>query len=249
MNSDDYFSDVDAVKYTIEKLEKENADYSFATAKIIDGAGKELYVLKPNIYGVFSKMPFCHQTMFTKTEVLKKEGMFDLAFKSAADYDLVIRLVLKKYKFAEIKQNIVTYRATGESVINIEKSRQLYIGEDMSKKKSVKAESYFDKFIDAVEKIDSSLEEKFNDTLKRFSFVKEELAPKIIKEEACLPIANYGKEFSDMRNAIGHGFPPEIENKHVVLFRITRVLIYTLILSECGFTENKIRTMLIKLKM
>ena len=124
MNSDDYFSDVDAVKYTIEKLEKENADYSFATAKIIDGAGKELYVLKPNIYGVFSKMPFCHQTMFTKTEVLKKEGMFDLAFKSAADYDLVIRLVLKKYKFAEIKQNIVTYRATGESVINIEKSRQ-----------------------------------------------------------------------------------------------------------------------------
>ena len=142
--------------------------------------------------------------------------------------------------FAEIKQLVVE---------NIEKSRQLYIGEDMSKKKSVKAESYFDKFIDAVEKIDSSLEEKFNDTLKRFSFVKEELAPKIIKEEACLPIANYGKEFSDMRNAIGHGFPPEIENKHVVLFRITRVLIYTLILSECGFTENKIRTMLIKLKM
>ena len=107
----------------------------------------------------------------------------------------------------------------------------------------------YEEFIDAVEKIDSSLEEKFNDTLKRFSFVKEELAPKIIKEEACLPIANYGKEFSDMRNAIGHGFPPEIENKHVVLFRITRVLIYTLILSECGFTENKIRTMLIKLKM
>ena len=122
LNSDDYFDNENAVKYSVELLEKENADFSFATAKIVNEAEKHLYDFKPNIYSVFSRMPFCHQTMFTKTEVIKKEGMFDLNFKSASDYDFIIRLMINKYKYCEVKHNIVTFRLAGESYKNVRTS-------------------------------------------------------------------------------------------------------------------------------
>lgn len=143
--------------------------------------------------------------------------------------------------FAEIKQLILE---------NIKKSSQEYgVKENLSKTKSKKAEEYFDKFVDAVDKVDSSLEEKFNDALKKFPSINEELASRIVKEEMCLPIQNYGEVFSKMRNYIGHGFPPQIENKHVAVFRIARILIYALILSECEFEDRDIKKMLIKLRM
>ena len=118
MNSDDYFNTENAVKYSVETLEKARVDFSYATATVINKEEKFLYNIIPNIYGVFSRMPFCHQTMFVKLDVLKKEAMFNANLKSAADYDLIIRLMLKKYKYAEVKYNIVTYRLIGESYIN-----------------------------------------------------------------------------------------------------------------------------------
>ena len=46
MHSDDFFNNVDAVKLSVEALEKENADFSFAKANFIedDDEGKFLFV-------------------------------------------------------------------------------------------------------------------------------------------------------------------------------------------------------------
>ncbi len=119
LNSDDFFNNIDAVKISVEKLEKTNSDFSFAKADFVDKTGKFLRYFEPNIYDVFSKMPFCHQTMFVKTDVIKNERLFDLTFKSASDYDLIIRLMIKKYKYCEIKDNIVSFRIDGESLTNV----------------------------------------------------------------------------------------------------------------------------------
>ena len=54
-------------------------------------------------------MPFCHQTMFTKKDALAEIGLFDETYKSSADYDLVLRLILGGYRYVEVETDIVTY--------------------------------------------------------------------------------------------------------------------------------------------
>ena len=39
----------------------------------------------------FVRMPFCHQSLFVKKDLMEKLGGFDTNFKSAGDYDFVIR--------------------------------------------------------------------------------------------------------------------------------------------------------------
>lgn len=81
------------------------------------------------------------------------------------------------------------------------------------------------------------------------NFVENEITGQIEKEEKCLKISNYGKVFSDMRNEIGHGFPSPLEEKHIVVFRLSRVLIYALILSACGIGEENIKEAIRCLRM
>ena len=122
LNSDDFFNNKNAVKFSVDKLEKTNSDFSYGTASYIDSKNKFVKKFKPKINLRYTIMPFNHQTMFTKTEVLKKEGMFDLKYKSASDWDFIIRICLKDYKFCNINKNIVTFRVVGESAINVETS-------------------------------------------------------------------------------------------------------------------------------
>ena len=122
LNSDDFFNNNDAVKISVEKLEETDAAFSYGTASLMNKENQIYLHFEPTINRRYQGMPFCHQTMFTKTEVLKKEGMFDLKYTSASDYDFIIRICLKGYKFCDIKENIVTFRVIGESAINEEVS-------------------------------------------------------------------------------------------------------------------------------
>jgi len=118
LNSDDYYHDKKGVETSIELLEKSNADFSYAPViiKFEDGTlfGNHPQC-NPKISNVFFTMPFCHQTMFAKREVMIKEDMFDTDYKSAADYDFVIRLCLKKYKSVFVEKSFVTYQFAGVS--------------------------------------------------------------------------------------------------------------------------------------
>lgn len=118
MNSDDYFNNNKAVELSVKLLEKNNADFSFADINILDENDKIYEVKKPDLQTIYSMMPFGHQSMFTRTDVLKKENGFDLSYKSASDYDLILRLFLKRYKYVQLKDNIVNFRGGGVSQIN-----------------------------------------------------------------------------------------------------------------------------------
>ena len=113
LNSDDYFNNMDGIKLSVEKLEKTKSAFSFATATYIKEDGSICFVFKPKPKTVWSRHPFCHQTMFTLTDTLKKERMFNLKYKSAADYDFIIRLFIKKQRYCEVKKNIITFRMGG----------------------------------------------------------------------------------------------------------------------------------------
>ena len=126
LNSDDFFHDRKGIEKSVKALEDSNADFSYAPANMlnIDGTIKENHPHNsPKITNVFFLMPFCHQTMFVKKTVLIKEGMFDTQFKSAGDYDFVLRLCLKNYKSIYVDNKFVSYSLGGVSITDNQSSR------------------------------------------------------------------------------------------------------------------------------
>lgn len=115
LNTDDYFHNPEAVKESIFSLINSGADFSFASNRLLKENGVCNMIRRPEMGSVIVQMPFCHQTMFVKKSVLLKEGLFNENYKSSADYDLVLRLVLKGYKYVEVETDIVTYRNGGMS--------------------------------------------------------------------------------------------------------------------------------------
>lgn len=122
LHSDDYFHDKHGVEESVKVLEESGADFSYAPARIEKEDGTFLEgdhpYFNPAISKVFFSMPFCHQTMFTKRDVIIKEDMFNTKFKSAGDYDLILRLCLKKYKSAYVRNEFATFRLGGFSSLD-----------------------------------------------------------------------------------------------------------------------------------
>jgi glycosyltransferase len=113
LNSDDFYSDRDAVKKSVDALEENNADFSYSSAHSI--CAKSTNIFKGDISTIISTMPFPHLTMFTKKSVLLKEKGFNEKYGLPADYDLILRLALKDYKYVKVPGVIATYRRGGET--------------------------------------------------------------------------------------------------------------------------------------
>lgn len=125
INSDDYFSSDDSVRLSVEKLEENNADYSFGDTWLLNEENPEKSQMrKPQLWKSFSKFPFCHQSMFCRTEALKEVGMFNENNKIASDYDVYLKLLLGGYKGIDVKSQIAVFRCGGVS-----EDRTVYIKE------------------------------------------------------------------------------------------------------------------------
>lgn len=122
LNSDDYFSGNEGIEKSVKALEETNADYSYSDCKIVDSDGvthlEWHWQNKPSMSKVFTHMPFCHQTFMIKTETFKKMGMYDTTYKSAGDYEFVLRLVFNKFKYVYIPYEFVTFQQGGYSLSN-----------------------------------------------------------------------------------------------------------------------------------
>lgn len=111
LNSDDFWHSNKAVEESVKALEKNNADFSYSSARYIDECGSFLGYIFPNIESFFLRMPFSHQSMFTRTELVK----FNDAYKSSADYDFVLNLILSGAKGVYVPLDFTTYRWFGVS--------------------------------------------------------------------------------------------------------------------------------------
>jgi glycosyltransferase involved in cell wall biosynthesis len=119
LNSDDFYSDKDAIRESVNALEKNNADFSYSSAHSI--CEKSVNIFEGDMSTVISRMPFPHLTMFTKRSVLLKENGFDEKYGFPADYDLVLRLALNDYKYVKVPGVIATYRRGGATDKHINK--------------------------------------------------------------------------------------------------------------------------------
>ena len=117
LNSDDFLSDEKGIEKSVNALEQGGYDFSYAKTKMVDKQGNRQSHLEyePNISKVFTLMPFCHQSMLIRKDVFENLGMYDLKYKSAADYDFIYKLVLNKQNSVFVPDEITTFRTGGYS--------------------------------------------------------------------------------------------------------------------------------------
>lgn len=116
MNSDDYFQNPDAVKSSVEALEKSGADYSYGDTWLLHEENPKKSAMKQLvIYKSFLKMPFSHQSMFCRTDALKEIGLFDINNKIVSDYEVYLKLLLGGFKGVNAHALIACYRCGGIS--------------------------------------------------------------------------------------------------------------------------------------
>ena len=129
LNPSDFIHDIMALEEIVTKMLEEGADYSFGTSYALHPDG---YILpfEPAILNVFQVVPCPLQAMVFTKAVLNAENFFDTKFKTLADFDLIMRLVMKEYPGIQYEKNYVTYKIS-KNVTDIEQqlneSRQVYI--------------------------------------------------------------------------------------------------------------------------
>ena len=116
LNSDDYWHDRRGLECSVECLERAQADFSFAPCRYVNDDGSEVGNSMPELGCVCSAMPFCHQTMLSRVDVIRKVGGFaDKALRISADYDLILNLLVHGAKPVHVPLNFTTFRTGGAS--------------------------------------------------------------------------------------------------------------------------------------
>lgn len=119
INSDDFYINNNAIELVVNELNTKKTDSLFADLIYVEenNTNKQVryWKSKPYQQGAFRKgWHPAHPTFFVKNEVYQKYGYFDLSFKLAADFELMLRF-LEKYKITScyLPQPIIKMRLGG----------------------------------------------------------------------------------------------------------------------------------------
>lgn len=120
MNAGDTFVNETVIERAFYNKEyKLNTGVIFGDAYSIKKDKKKLYISKP-FYLEKTKyrgMGICHQSIFCRTD-LAKSIKFDLKYKYAADYNMIMQIYNKGYDFYNLNTPIANYDLTGFSTNN-----------------------------------------------------------------------------------------------------------------------------------
>ena len=121
LNSDDFYKSNDILEIVVNEFINKDIDCLYGDLEYVDSkdTSKVLRYWKSKVYkdGLFENgWHPAHPTFFIKREFYKKYGVFNLDFKIAADYEIMLRF-LKKYqlKSSYINKTFVKMRVGGES--------------------------------------------------------------------------------------------------------------------------------------
>lgn len=128
LNSDDIYSQPDAISKLITAMTLHGADCVFAdliyvapndTGRILRYYSSKKF--KPNLFQ-YGWMP-AHPTFLAKKSLYDRAGLFSLDYKIAADFELLVRmLAVKKASYAYVPQPLVRMRAGGISTSGLSHS-------------------------------------------------------------------------------------------------------------------------------
>jgi len=212
LNSDDFFIDEKGIEASVDCILENNADFSYAKCTCLDLNDKVMGTLDPVVGAFMLRMPFSHQTLLLKRTKMLELNLFDTNYKSAGDFDLVLRLFLSAAKSVEVNLNFVAYRLGGlsntdveqsdrECIAILEKNYSKYIDADVQEYtkmfyKMLIPKKLFEKFKNSVSsEIKNSMEEIVNlhsEDRGEYYFLKKHatiLSPKVERDVKFLGIS------------------------------------------------------------
>lgn len=113
MNAGDTFFMLDSVAYVM-KQKDQGAELIYGDYQIKENSVIRKARDKSQWY---TYMPFCHQTLFTRTSIMKDE-LFDTSFKLAADHNFILKMYCAEKKFEYIEKTIAVFEAGGYAESN-----------------------------------------------------------------------------------------------------------------------------------
>lgn len=118
LSCDDFIHDITSIYDIVNLMEANNADFTFAPAYCRHPEGF-VFLFAPAMHSAFQVMPCARQAMFFKKSMLDRENYFDERFKLLADFDLIIRIIMKGYSPVYFDTTYVTY-ILGEKIMQNE---------------------------------------------------------------------------------------------------------------------------------
>ena len=126
LNSDDFYHDPSGLAKSFQALERTACDFSYAPIRVLRAAD-DRPIDHPNCHPragrIFVNMQFSHQSVMFRKSALQGIGGFDLGYRSAADYDSLLRLILTGHRACCVPCSFVTFRMGGYSSVNQEASQ------------------------------------------------------------------------------------------------------------------------------
>lgn len=128
LNSDDYYKDITVIERVVRLFEKYNTDCVYANIDYVD-PNKGDKIVRKWVSGEYTPNSFkegwhpAHPAFFVKKGIFNQYGKYDLSYKLAADFELMLRFV-EKYKISNyyLPESLINMRlggATNKSLINI----------------------------------------------------------------------------------------------------------------------------------
>jgi len=121
LNADDFYADSNVIQNVVSKFEQNQIDGLYADLVYVDGEDTSK-ITRKWISGDYKENAFLngwmppHPTFFIKNECYKKYGNYSLELKSAADYELMLRMIHKhKIKLGYLNKIITKMRVGGVS--------------------------------------------------------------------------------------------------------------------------------------
>ncbi len=125
LNSDDFLCRPDGMASCVRLLEETNADFLYAPHRVLRAGTECVYkIMEPCLGVYFVRMPFSHQALLVKRDKMLELGGFDENFKSAGDYDFIIRLITAGAKGVYNPNEFSTFRDGGFSQTDGELSQK-----------------------------------------------------------------------------------------------------------------------------
>ncbi len=114
LNADDRFLP-GAIRKLAAPILEGRVDYTFGGARKESG-GQYLESWPPNINKAYIACPYCHQTLFCRTDIMREIGGFDdQTFRIAADCDFMCHLIDRHMRYEAFEEDLVAFSVDGAS--------------------------------------------------------------------------------------------------------------------------------------
>jgi len=114
INADDWYVD-DAVESMVSFFEQNDVELAYGKILMVLENNKEKVYENMQLESIWYQMPVPHPSVFVKKDLYNKLGGFDVNYRLASDYELMLRFYTKQIKFGYVDKVIAYFRAGGLS--------------------------------------------------------------------------------------------------------------------------------------